>query len=258
MDKIINKLFEMFEYSFKFDLINGVLGYKSYFMESELDILIAKLQKEVDFFVNEQNACLDVRDYLGAHQFELALGAVRRKLKMISELKSPLLYKINLYQKAVEVFEKEEEKIARMKSLCQKKVDELSAQLEQDKIVSKPQIDGDELLTAFSYLLEGKITTFDLLFDEKPYFKIVFDAIEYAIRLTVSRIQPAYRNESFEKYELLKLRQIGFEMEEERLVLLIQPISETKATKLLEIVARITFDAFQLEANRQATIRYKI
>lgn len=215
-------------------------------MNTNLDIVIAELEKTAKMLVQEKEACLKDFDYLGAHEFSLAARKIGRQLNVLRHLKNRNHWVIGATKRMIKNYASMYEK--RPSSNTYERLKYEKEKLEQlEKEAAKNRLDTHVLQDLFYELLENKINRFTLILEERRQIKLIAKIQDSSLILSMPippfiNNRPVFRNEN-----TIPLQQIGFINKGEFFELTILDFQENKILKIIEILSRIIYDAFHFQ-----------
>jgi len=227
-------------------------------MESELQILIAELQREHDYLENELNACLKGWDFEGANAFKEPLFYTREKIRILKNIENPAHDKIISLKGKIERFKNYEMIGEYSKFPIQNKEDLIhDYEKELSQLENKERrfhYDSDELTICLEKILSKKISQFEIEVDE-----ILFVISRKKTTLIIEILRTD--NHTFDypttRKGLTELKRMGFEVSEQNAIKEISDFQEDKISPTIELLSRIAYEVFRLYGDKKAKIKMR-
>lgn len=213
-------------------------------MKSDLDILIDEYLEERKFVKDQIDDFVKEWNFLEAHYLSIGLSDINRQLQTLQNFKDPYRQEVESLTRRIKSYEKNLLGIPkdRLDQFLQEMKEELDA-LKKKEIPFR--LDTQEIYDLLMDMCRGQAKGFkmNLMEDENLYLKVLLKpSSQLNLSFTpMDQLKSIYLLNDEHK---AKLKVIGFQERDTVLTMEIEEFNPTKMNYVIEILARIVFEAF--------------
>lgn len=238
-------------------------------MESDLEILILHLQKEVDCLRMSMDNCAAEWNFEGAKLYRDALYLAKEKLTVLKNIHNPNCKNIDELKEVISRMETSmdnpmfshsfHDKATRdlMKEALSKRIKEKICKYKEQlaklqEVSIEQRIDNDKLLEILEQLQTREINHAELEVVEESAF------LKLSVLGRLLQFEIVFNNETCIDDHVYSsampiLRKIGFNLE--TLIMVVDDFDVKDNMYVLKIIARITYDVFRRYGNKEMNVR---
>ena len=213
-------------------------------MKSDLDILIDEYLEERKFVKDQIDDFVKEWNFLEAHYLSIGLRDINRQLQTLQNFKDPYRQEVESLTRRIKSYEKN------LLGIPKDRLDQFLQEMKEERDTLKKKeipfrLDTQEIYDLLMDMCRGQAKGFkmNLMEDENLYLKVLLKpSSQLNLSFTpMDQLKSIYLLNDEHK---AKLKVIGFQERDTVLTMEIEEFNPTKMNYVIEILARIVFEAF--------------